>query len=312
MQTSASHFFPSRHYNSRFTLTRYAALRSRKRSGHVSNVARGAVYLCSAAEEAARYEEMVLFVRVLSGYEQEFTVDECCIQEVAGLKRAALRRLSELGNRYQPQDDNQRALLQGMKRGIMKELVDLCDEAIDAIENRLLPRSVLTESITFYHKMTGDYLRYLAEFSAPDSPERTTLAARARIAYDAASSASSNLSPTNPVRLGLALNISVFEFEIIGNIDKAFVTAQRALSEGTVEEALDEMLPEHEKDATLIVQLLRDNLRMWSPKVLSSHEPVDVESDEESIELETKPLVQEINAINAPRLLSVESSPIAA
>ncbi|KAH7099442.1 14-3-3 protein [Auriculariales sp. MPI-PUGE-AT-0066] len=243
---------------------------------------------------SARYEEMVLFVRVLSGYEQEFTVDErnlfsVAYKEVAGLKRAALRRLSELGNRYQPQDDNQHA-----------------------IENRLLPRSVLTESITFYHKMTGDYLRYLAEFSAPDSPERTTLAARARIAYDAASSASSNLSPTNPVRLGLALNISVFEFEIIGNIDKAFVTAQRALSEGTVEEALDEMLPEHEKDATLIVQLLRDNLRMWSPKVLSSHEPVDVESDEESIELETKPLVQQINAINAPRLLSVESSPIAA
>jgi len=174
----------------------------------------------------------------------------------------------------------------------MKELIALCNEALDAIENRLLETSVLTESLVFYHKMcvirtflpshdliplprllhrTGDYLRYLAEFSSLDSSERDSITSRARVAYEKATTLArgeGGLSPTNPVRLGLALNVSVFEFEIIGDTRAAFAAAQATLAEAMDYNALEEMLPQHQKDATLIMQLLRDNIYLWSPKAL--------------------------------------------
>ena len=81
--------------------------------------------------------------------------------------------------------------------------------------------------------------------------------------YKAASEiASTNLSPTHPIRLGLALNFSVFYYEILNSPDRACQLAKSAFDEASAE--LDPLGEESYKDSTLIMQLLRDNLTLWT------------------------------------------------
>ena len=85
----------------------------------------------------------------------------------------------------------------------------------------------------------------------------------ARVAYDAAVGiATQSLPPTHPIRLGLALNFSVFYFEILNSPDRACHLAKSAFDDAIAE--LDTLSEESYKDSTLIMQLLRDNLTLWT------------------------------------------------
>ena len=109
--------------------------------------------------------------------------------------------------------------------------------------------------------MKGDYHRYLAEFESAD--QRKESSAHALSAYDSASSiANVDLPPTHPIRLGLALNFSVFYYEILNSPDKACHLAKQAFDDAIAE--LDTLSEESYKDSTLIMQLLRDNLTLWT------------------------------------------------
>ncbi|CAN1340839.1 14-3-3-like protein B (Fragment) [Linum perenne] len=77
--------------------------------------------------------------------------------------------------------------------------------------------------------------------------------------------AAADLAPTHPIRLGLALNFSVFYFEILNQSDKACSMAKQAFEEAIAE--IDTLGEESYKDSTLIMQLLRDNLTLWTSDV---------------------------------------------
>ena len=70
------------------------------------------------------------------------------------------------------------------------------------------------------------------------------------------------LPPTNPIRLGLALNYSVFFYEILSEPQQACGLAKTAFDDAISE--LDSLQEEQYKDATLIMQLIRDNLTLWT------------------------------------------------
>ena len=107
----------------------------------------------------------------------------------------------------------------------------------------------------------GDYQRYLAEFATGES--RKEAAEKALVAYKSASdTAMSDLQPTHPIRLGLALNFSVFYYEILNSPDRACRLAKAAFDDAIAE--LDTLSEESYKDSTLIMQLLRDNLTLWT------------------------------------------------
>lgn len=82
-------------------------------------------------------------------------------------------------------------------------------------------------------------------------------------AYKEASQvAAQELPPTHPIRLGLALNFSVFYYEILSSPDRACHLAKQAFDDAIAE--LDTLSEDSYKDSTLIMQLLRDNLTLWT------------------------------------------------
>ena len=97
--------------------------------------------------------------------------------------------------------------------------------------------------------------------------QKTAVAKRALRAYEEASGlAKQSLSNTHPLKLGLALNHSVFYYEILQNPEKACAMARTAFDEAIAD--LDSVQDEYYKDATLIMQLLRDNLLLWTSELI--------------------------------------------
>merc|ERR1711977_666787 len=109
--------------------------------------------------------------------------------------------------------------------------------------------------------MKGDYYRYLAEFKK--GPIKREAVDHAFYSYRRAEDlAKSSLDSTHPVRLGLALNFSVFYYEIMSSPDRACSLAKQAFDDAIAE--LDTLNEDSYKDSTLIMQLLRDNLTLWT------------------------------------------------
>merc|ERR1712048_997620 len=109
--------------------------------------------------------------------------------------------------------------------------------------------------------MKADYYRYIAEFTEGDDKSRA--AENARAAYEeAAKVAEKDLVVTHPIRLGLALNYSVFLYEVLANPDEACKMARQAFEDAIAE--LDNVAEDSYKNSTLIMQLLRDNLTLWT------------------------------------------------
>merc|ERR1712050_13051 len=112
-----------------------------------------------------------------------------------------------------------------------------------------------------YQKMKADYYRYIAEFTTEDKKREAS--ENARLAYEEAQKvATAELAVTHPIRLGLALNFSVFQYEVLQNQDEACKMARTAFEDAIAE--LDNVAEDSYKDSTLIMQLLRDNLTLWT------------------------------------------------
>jgi len=152
-------------------------------------------------------------------------------------------------------------MIRSYRDQVEKELREICQDILDVLDKHLIPSSTTGESKVFYYKMKGDYHRYLAEFATGN--DRKEAAENSLVAYKAASDiAMTELPPTHPIRLGLALNFSVFYYEILNSPDRACRLAKAAFDDAIAE--LDTLSEESYKDSTLIMQLLRDNLTLWT------------------------------------------------
>ncbi|CAK9163602.1 unnamed protein product [Ilex paraguariensis] len=237
------------------------------------------VYLAKLAEQAERYEEMVKFMEKLvigSTPDAELTVEERNLLSVAyknviGSLRAAWRIVSSIEQKEESRkNDDHVVLVKDYRSKVESELSDICAGILKLLELNLVPSASTSESKVFYLKMKGDYHRYMAEFKVGD--ERNQAAEDTLNAYkDAQETALADLAPTHPIRLGLALNFSVYYYEILNSSDKACSMAKQAFEEAIAE--LDTLGEESYKDSTLIMQLLRDNLTLWTPDADQQDEP---------------------------------------
>jgi len=73
------------------------------------------------------------------------------------------------------------------------------------------------EAKAFFVKMVGDYYRYISENAKDRKLEEVKQAALA--SYNEANSI--DLAACNPIKLGLALNFSVFHYEVMKNHEQA-------------------------------------------------------------------------------------------
>eukprot|EP01118_Nematostelium_gracile_P006210 TRINITY_DN1_c0_g2_i1.p1 TRINITY_DN1_c0_g2~~TRINITY_DN1_c0_g2_i1.p1 ORF type:complete len:252 (-),score=70.30 TRINITY_DN1_c0_g2_i1:111-866(-) len=225
------------------------------------------VYMAKLAEQAERYDEMVDAMKKVACMDVELTVEERNLLSVAyknviGARRASWRIICSIEQKEESKgNDHHVARIKEYRAKVDGELTNICNDILGVLDEHLIPTATSGESKVFYYKMKGDYHRYLAEFATGNS--RKDAAENSLLAYKAASDiANTELPPTHPIRLGLALNFSVFYYEILNSPDRACQLAKQAFDDAIAE--LDTLSEDSYKDSTLIMQLLRDNLTLWT------------------------------------------------
>jgi 14-3-3 protein epsilon len=227
------------------------------------------IYLARLSEQAERYDEMSSSMKKVAQLNEPLSIEErnllsVAYKNVVGSRRASLRIISSIEQKEESRGkEDHLAKAREYHKKVEKELIEICDDILDVLNNHLIPSSTLPESRVFYNKMKGDYHRYLAESTTGEA--RQAAADKALQAYKVASEISQELLPTDPIRLGLALNFSVFYYEIMNSPTEAIQLAKQAFDDAI--EKLEHLADENYKDSTLIMQLLRDNITLWTSNV---------------------------------------------
>lgn len=151
-------------------------------------------------------------------------------KNLVGARRASWRILQSVEQSEVAKGNEKRVkLIQKYRTVVEKELDDICGEILELLDKHLIPSASTCEASVFYLKMKADYLRYLSEFKT--DADRTEAADKTLMAYNAAQDkALAELPSTNPIRLGLALNFSVFYYEVMNQPEKACNLAKQVRS----------------------------------------------------------------------------------
>jgi len=228
----------------------------------------GALEKAKLAEQAERYEDMVASMKEI--VDEGVSGDDLSVEErnlisvgyknMMSVRRTAWRTIQQL-EEQEEEGSEKKKLLNKYKDTIAKELFSLIDEVsgIVAIYTEKDLKATDPEVLVFFHKMQGDYNRYGAEIT--QDAQREDYKNRAKASYEQAQNLAAALKETNPIRLGLALNFSVFHYEICEMKENATELAQAAFDNAI--EKLDELDENAYRDCTLIMQLLKDNLALW-------------------------------------------------
>jgi hypothetical protein len=243
-------------------------------------------------EQLERYDDMVQAMKAVTESlkkddepalsDEERNLLSVAYKNVVGARRSSWRVIAAVEGKG-PDASNPSGgeklhkLAKDYKKDIEKELNTICDEVLGLLDDFLLPRAESSDSHDakiFYLKMKGDYYRYKVEVASEET--RPELAESSQGAYSKAYEvATEKMQPTHPIRLGLALNYSVFYYEILNKATDACDLAKKAFDEAIAE--LDTLGEDSYKDSTLIMQLLRDNLTLWTSEL----ESVEQEQDDQ-------------------------------
>eukprot|EP00798_Chlamydomonas_sp_ICE-L_P012101 gene12101-15213_t len=230
------------------------------------------LYSAKLSEQAERYQDMVSEMKGIAAMavEQELSIEERNLLSVAyknlvGARRASWRILQSVEHSESAKSNEKRvSLIQKYRAIVEKELDNICGEILELLDKYLVPSATTCEASVFYLKMKADYHRYIAEFKTDDP--RKEAAENTLGAYKSAQEkAVAELTSTNPIRLGLALNFSVFYYEVMNQPDQACSLAKQAFDEAISD--LDTLGEDSYKDSALIMQLLRDNLTLWTSEM---------------------------------------------
>ena len=226
------------------------------------------LYLMKLFQRTERYPEMVKAINKyieqnpkLSKNEQKLLVDG--YKNIISDKRNSLRLLQNLMKKEEEEAKlvNHKKQINIIKEKIQNELLTIFKEIHSILDKYLIPNSQDSEAKILYMKIKADYYRYHCEFAEGDEFEeaKNNALKTYKEAYDIALK---DINIYNSIRLGLALNYSVFEYEIIDNKNEAYDIAQKAYDDAM--KVVDDVEKDRTSDNLLLIQLLKENLNMWN------------------------------------------------
>jgi len=231
--------------------------------------------LAQLAEQAEQYADGLGFILNIVPSETDLTDEEFRLLKVfsknsIGTLRGAFRALSRENHKAELREvgSDHVLLIKEYTEVVKARLVRLVLETMAPLLELQLSKTAIDNHPARVNllKMIADYYRYLAELTTSGESEYTPTSEQHYIR--AQEQALQFLHVADPTRLGLALNYSVFLYEI-----KQMPEAAGALAKNTYDQAREFLEDDSDanykdaiyKDATAIMQLIRDNVALWNP-----------------------------------------------
>lgn len=254
--------------------------------------------LIDACEKSERYSDMRYYVRDLvktkNSSDVSLSVEERnrlslaykhVRTEIRQEWRVLNNLVTEIENKYRdangnldwtgvPKEKAQWERINQYQSVCAEKLKVICQEAVDMIrvpedaeakDNAFIKMTIPDDEpsaheYVFFLKLRADYYRYMAEVS---NDEQNNYGNESIADYKLAETvAKEHLTAIDTIWLGLALNMSVCYYETLSEKDKACKCAKEAFDSAI--QQLDKLTEDNYKDSTLIMQLLRDNLALWT------------------------------------------------
>ena len=233
------------------------------------------VYLSKLYEKAERFPDMVKSINKFVEMDPKLTKEERNLlsagyKNIISDKRSSWRLLNNMERKEEEKKNTtQSAYIKEIKDKIETELNQICAQIQSVIDKYLIPNATDVENKVFYLKLKADYYRYKCEFA--NGKEFDEACDNAEKVYKEAYELSNKEMPiTNSTRLGLDLNFSVFYYEIKGLKEEACTIAKNAFDESM--KSLDDLEKSKAKDTLLIIQLLKENLILWTNEMNGEEE----------------------------------------
>jgi 14-3-3 protein epsilon len=233
------------------------------------------VYLSKLYEKAERFPDMVKSINKFVEMDPKLTKEERNLlsagyKNIISDKRSSWRLLNNMERKEEEKKNTtQSAYIKEIKDKIESELNQICAQIQSVIDKYLIPNATDVENKVFYLKLKADYYRYKCEFA--NGKEFDEACDNAEKVYKEAYELSNKEMPiTNSTRLGLDLNFSVFYYEIKGLKEEACTIAKNAFDESM--KSLDDLEKSKAKDTLLIIQLLKENLILWTNEMSGEEE----------------------------------------
>ena len=242
-----------------------------------------AIYLAKICLKLENFEDSLRYVDEMAKLKEgEFSLEEreifvSAYKNFISHKRAAWRKLYKKENKLMTEKNKNSNIITEIKKKYEEIIFKANEKLIYIINTHIFPKIKSVDGKTFFLKVKADHYRYMAEISF--GPELKNHRQNSYKFYKEAFSNSLLLNPLNTIRLGVALNYSVFFYDVLSNTIQSIMIATSSLNEALKEMKLydDEGLQDEKlKDALDIIKIIKDNVHQWSKE---TSEELDLENE---------------------------------
>ena len=149
------------------------------------------------------------------------------------------------------------------RKKLETELTDNIQDILNILDANLIKNSEENLSKIYYLKLKGDFNRYICEYEKGHLRDKASN--NGLKAYQDAINLTKNMNIMNKLLLGLALNYSIFNYEVVGERKNAMSIAEECLNK--VNKEMPEFkMDKNDEDYYIIMDLidkLKKNLKKW-------------------------------------------------
>lgn len=232
------------------------------------------IFLSKLYEKAERFPDMIKTISKIIELNPKLNKEECDIlstgyKSMITDKRSSWHILHAMERKEKNKKSKTLQNIREIKSHIEQEIRDVCNQLQSVLDKYLIPNVEEYENEVYFYKLKADYYRYICEF-AKEKEYEDNLKNSENFYKKAYNISIKNLPVNNCTRVGLALNYSIFLYEIKGEKNEAFDIAKKTFDESM--KFVDDLEKPKCRDTLIIIQLLKENLIFWNSEMKEEEE----------------------------------------
>lgn len=211
-------------------------------------------------EDALRYTDEMIKLKETEMTEDERNVFVTAYKFYISEKRSAWRAIYNL----EAKEKNTKLMMNEIKQMYEETITKACDKIINQINTYIISKTKSDAGVSLFLKVKADHYRYMAEIT--NGQMLFNNKQNAFQFYKQAYEKSQKLDDLDSIKLGIALNYSVFIYEILNKRINAIFYAKESLTKALYKLKVfsdTELADSRLKESLSIIDIMNENVHNW-------------------------------------------------